>query len=170
MISNAAEVITSFLRDHGLDVPIRHEAQPCPHKPHRLPLGMCAVYVFSLSEAHGRTCPAGPNRVLKIGRVGPNSNARFQSQHYHPGSCQSNLAKSLVTEKGRWNYLGISHMDERAVGSWIKNTLDRDNFFLNGSDAAMPCFFSDMCGRCLGRYLKADRFPYKVHGGAFGRC
>src|SRR5206468_9608031 len=43
----------------GLNPPrsrIEHERQPATHRPHALPAGKCAVYVFSLSERYGRQC------------------------------------------------------------------------------------------------------------------
>lgn len=77
-------------------------------------------------------CPAGPNRVLKVGKVGANSAARFCSQHYLPGSAGSNLAKSLLNERVLWPYLGIEHLDSRGVKSWMCEHLDRDHIFVVG--------------------------------------
>ena len=113
---------------------IRHEKLLAPHEPTRLPSDRCAVYVFSLSEDYGSRCPAGPHRVLKVGKVGPNSNPRFQSQHYNPGSSGSNLAKSLLTSKILWPYLGITNLFEGVAGQWVKKNLDRDNFFLDAKE------------------------------------
>jgi hypothetical protein len=60
-----------------------------PHKrPNDLPLGKKCVYVFNL----GSNC-------LKVGQAGPNSKARFTSQHYTPNSAGSNLAKSMLRSK-----------------------------------------------------------------------
>jgi hypothetical protein len=60
---------------------------------------MCAAHVFSLSKNYGDRVPAGRNRILKVGKAGCNSNARFQSQHYNPSSAPSNLAHSLLEVK-----------------------------------------------------------------------
>jgi hypothetical protein len=110
---------------------IRHEVSPAPHSPPpRLPEGYAAVYIFSLSANYGATCPAGANRVLKVGKVGANSSARFCSQHYLPDSAKSNLAKSLITEKVLWNYLGIDALDEMTVKPWMLTHLDRDHVFV----------------------------------------
>ena len=49
---------------------ISHELLSAPHSHPRLPKGKCQVYCFSLTE--GVQCRAGPNRVLKVGKVGPN--------------------------------------------------------------------------------------------------
>lgn len=56
------------------------------HIPSNLPAGNMAVYVF-VSKT-GNCC-------YKIGKVGENSNARYQSQHYNATSSKSNLAKSI---------------------------------------------------------------------------
>ena len=65
---------------------IRVEALPAPHaSPSRLPAGQMAVYVFT----HG-------DDVLKVGKVGPKSQARYTSQHYSPGSAQSTFAASMI--------------------------------------------------------------------------
>jgi hypothetical protein len=112
-----------------------HEAKQAPHKPGPLPGGMCAVYVFSLSREHGATCAAGAHRVLKVGKAGAHSNARFQSQHYSCGSSQSNLAKSLLQARILWTYLGIESLTQENVGTWIKSHTDRDHFFVDTSEA-----------------------------------
>ena len=54
-----------------------------PHKPPaRLPNGQMAVYVFTFND-----------ECLRVGKVGPKSEARYVSQHYNPKSSKSNLAK-----------------------------------------------------------------------------
>ena len=90
------------------------------------------MYVFSLSSTHGATCPAGPGRVLKVGKVGANSNARFCSQHYLPGSARSNLAKSLLAERVLWPFLGIEDLVEAGVKAWMCLNLERDHVFIRG--------------------------------------
>jgi hypothetical protein len=94
--------------------------------------------------------------VLKVGKVGPKSNARFQSQHYNPGSSNSNLAKALLASRGLWLYLGITALDESTVASWIKNHFDRDNFYLDAADV-------EHLG-ALEKYIKA-RFGPAFEGG-----
>lgn len=52
-----------------------------PHlPPTKLPLVKMAVYVFS----------KGPE-VLKVGKVGAKSQARYTSQHYNPGSARRTI-------------------------------------------------------------------------------
>lgn len=58
---------------------------------------------------------------MKIGKAGPNSNARFLSQHYNPNSAMSNLAKSILSDVNMQN-LGIT---EQNVGDWIKQNCRR---------------------------------------------
>ena len=81
-----------------------------------LPKGKTAVYVFSYKE-----------RFLKVGRVGPRSQARYKSQHYNPCSSRSNLAKSLLKNESaaRDHCLTVEN-----VGGWIKDKTDRVNFIL----------------------------------------
>src|SRR5712691_3494437 len=88
-------------------VEIAVESQLAPHKPHKLSVDKCAVYVFSLSSMHGSRCPAGRGRVLKVGKAGPNCSPRFQSQHYNVGSAPSTLSGMLLKGRILWPYLGI---------------------------------------------------------------
>ena len=82
-----------------------------PHlQPHCLPKGKMAVYTFVYEGA-----------VLKIGKAGPNSNARYTSQHYNPKSAMSNLAKSILSDK---EMLGKG-INEENVGEWIKQNCRR---------------------------------------------
>jgi hypothetical protein len=114
-------------------VALAHEHLGAPHRPpSKLPPASTAVYVFSLSSAYGATCAAGPDRVLKVGKVGANSAARFCSQHYLPGSAGSNLAKSLLNERVLWPYLGIEQLDVGGVKAWMCEHLDRDHIFVAG--------------------------------------
>ncbi len=94
------------------------EILPAPHKPpSALPKGKVAVYVFIWQ-----------GRCLKVGKVGPKSQPRFTSQHYHPASSNSNLAKSLIAGQSK---IGVSEITEINVGDWIRTNVDRINFFLD---------------------------------------
>src|SRR3984893_7794355 len=64
---------------------IRVEVLNKPHKPSGLPTGRMAVYCFFLN-----------GQALKVGIAGPNSDARYRSQHYNPNSAQSTLARSIL--------------------------------------------------------------------------
>jgi hypothetical protein len=71
------------------------------------------------------TAPAGGGKVLKVGRAGPNSVARFTSQHYSPGSARSTLAGSIIRYPIRWPWLGITTEDAASIRSWMTANLDR---------------------------------------------
>ena len=93
------------------------EELPAPHKaPERLPNGKMAIYIFQYRD-----------KTLKVGKVGPNSRARYTSQHYNFKSSQSNLAASLL--KG-YETLGLSKMSEENVAQWIKTHTHRTNLLL----------------------------------------
>lgn len=135
LISNFLEALATARRGEPRNG-LAHEVQHAPHKAHSLPTGKCSVYVFSICGAWGKNCIAGANFVLKIGKVGPNSNPRFQYQHYNPNSAGSNVAKSLLRSRILWPYLGISGLTEAHVGDWIRQNTDRDHFYLDGVDKA----------------------------------
>jgi hypothetical protein len=119
----------------GWPCAVRVERLPAPHRPPPLPTGFGAVYAFSLSEAAAPRAPAGAGAVLKVGRVGPNSAARFTWQHYQPGSARSSLARSLLRYKIMWPWLGIDHLDEAGVRAWMLQNLDRTHFYVPGDRA-----------------------------------
>ncbi len=81
----------------------------------KLPKGEIATYIFL--DKHLIEC-------FKVGKVGENSNARFQFQHYSPKSAKSNLAKSILSDN---EILGVT---EKNVEQWIKNNTTRVNVFL----------------------------------------
>jgi hypothetical protein len=96
------------------------EQLPAPHvAPARLPAGMMAVYVFSLGD-----------EVLKVGKVGPNSHARYVYQHYNAGSAMSTLAGSLLADKTQPQVVDLDPAD---VSEWIKRNIDRVNFVVSAS-------------------------------------
>jgi len=138
MIRIPETLISEFrnaIKDLGLACgEIQHEAQPAPHRLHKLPEGKCALYAFSLSRGYGERCPAGAGRVLKVGKAGPNSNARLQSHHYEPGRAPSTLAATLIDSTILWHYLGIMELRSEQVGHWIRANTDRDNFYFDSRD------------------------------------
>ncbi len=69
-----------------------------------------------------------------MGKAGPKSNARFQSQHYNPRSAQSTLAGALMKSRILWSYLGSAELTAAEVGNWIRRNTDRDNFYLTSAD------------------------------------
>lgn len=87
-----------------------------PHNPENLPSGKMAVYIFVFE-----------NQMVKVGRVGAKSNARFKVQHYNPNSSKSNLAKSILQDENMKKYgLGIDN-----VGEWIKTNTRRIDIILD---------------------------------------
>lgn len=86
-----------------------------PHKRRAsLPSGKIAIYGFYFKD-----------KWLKIGRVGPKSQARFISQHYNPNSSKSNLAKSLMNDPEMSLVIGND------PGKWIETNCHRVNIFLS---------------------------------------
>ena len=93
------------------------EELPAPHlPPTHLPAGHMAVYVFSLGSD-----------ALKVGKVGPKSQARYTSQHYNPRSASSTLAASLIADAG---YIGLDGMEMTTIGNWIRTNVDRVNILV----------------------------------------
>ena len=120
---------------------IVHELQVAPHQPHKLPAGKGAVYVFSLSAGWGEQCAAGPGCVLKVGKVGPKSNARFESQHYNADSAPSTLAARLLQHPEVWEPLGLSAPNKASINTWLRARVDRDNFYVAGEDGGLRSLF-----------------------------
>ena len=89
-----------------------------PHTPGALQRGTMGVYTFLYQD-----------EFLKIGKAGPNSYARFFSQHYHPQSAMSNLAKSILADD-RMQELGITREN---VGNWIMRNTRRIDVVLHNS-------------------------------------
>jgi hypothetical protein len=112
-------------------LPGRDAAGPTPQ--FFAPVGLWAVYVFALSQQ--ARCEAGTGRVLKVGRVGAHSNARFQSQHYSAAAAGSTLARSLLKYRVLWPWLGIDRLDESTVRTWMLANLDRVNLYVPASNA-----------------------------------
>ena len=124
------EAITDFLKVTSLAGneivcdEIDVEILPKPHKPpSRLPYRKMAVYSFFLD-----------GMVLKVGKAGPNSHARYSSQHYNASSAASTLAGSILRNP---RAVGLSNLDPNAVGRWIRQHTDRVNLLLP-ADAGDP--------------------------------
>jgi hypothetical protein len=96
----------------------------CPHEPEPLPSGMMAVYIFIYND-----------EILKIGKVGSQSNARFVYQHYIPKSSKSNLAKSLLSDSQ--SPISPDGIDDQSIGAWMKSKLQRIDILVEKS-AGMP--------------------------------
>jgi hypothetical protein len=137
MVNNASFLIGEFYKALRRHAPahykrnsICHELLKAPHDNPDMPPAKCAVYVFSLASV--AKCPAGANRVLKVGRVGQNSNARFKHQHYRPGSANSTLSASIKNNPILWKYLGVGEKVQD-FGKWLRENTDRDHFFIDAA-------------------------------------
>ncbi len=92
------------------------EFLPAPHhRPRRLPTGKMAVYGFWFDGAW-----------LKIGQVGPRSNARYTSQHYG-FNAGSTLAKSVRRDAAIRTIAGLAEDSEAGWAEWIERETSRVN-------------------------------------------
>lgn len=108
-----AELGHSPLTDGDLEV----EYLDAPHRPpSRLPTGKMAIYGFW-----------GDGCWLKIGMAGPNSAARYTSQHYNSGSAPSTLAGSLVVSK---LMSSVADFDRTRPSDWIRSSTHRVNVLI----------------------------------------
>ncbi len=125
MIWNPEQIRVDFLRvarTAGTEIQpddIDIETLEMPHRPMPLPAGKIAVFVFSDTD-----------RVLTVSMTGPNSNPRYQYQHYSVKGAPSTLARSLRED----SYMVQRHrLNDDNVGDWIKRRTDRVNFLLDES-------------------------------------
>lgn len=110
--------VTALARAPFTTDAIHVEIMPKPHQaPSTLPIGRMAVYAFFLN-----------GQALKVGKVGPNSAARYTSQHYNAASAKSCLAKSILANAPKVGAVGV---DAAFVGDWIKTNTDRVNLLLS---------------------------------------
>lgn len=107
-----------------LDITIEILESGEAHIPSQLPRESMAVYIFM--DKNNDIC-------LKVGKVGGNSNARYQSQHYNPESSQSNLAKSILNDPA----YNIDSDSRKNIGHWIRQNTKRINLKLH-SDKGIP--------------------------------
>ncbi len=119
-VAEFEEIILGVTAAAGRKVEDRYEIvdRGKPHVPRTLKRGKMGIYTFLYEDD-----------FLKIGKAGPNSNARFFSQHYLPGSAQSNLSRSILADD-RMSGLGIT---EENVGDWIKQNTRRIDILLDAS-------------------------------------
>lgn len=130
---------------------------PNQHPPARLPAGKVAVYGFW-----------GDGEWLKVGHVGPKSNARYTMQHYSPGSAGSTLAKSLQNDNHMRNVAGF---DPKKPGEWVKSSTHRVNIVLpeawKGAPLALLEAFLHVClrPRYEGRTKQRQANPKPLDAG-----
>jgi hypothetical protein len=118
---------------------------PKPHRqPSAQPPGMLAVYTFWFFD-----------RCLKVGKAGPNSNARYCSHHYGAKRAPSTLARHFLNAQ---SMLEISGLDERTIGAWICDNCDRIDFLLPPGTEFKCCHCSTFSSNAdFGRSLKASK-------------
>lgn len=138
MINNAQQLIDAFVADMahyaGQTVDpngITFDSWIAPHQPKDLPAGKAAVYVFSIRA--NANVPAGANRVIKVGKAGPNSNNRFRYQHYASGSANSTLAAAIENNALLWGFIGYPGKGTD-TGAWLRKNTDRNNFYFSDHD------------------------------------
>jgi hypothetical protein len=111
------EIVARLAGDPIFRAEIEVEYLDAPHRPpSRLPAGKMAVYGFW-----------SDGDWLKVGKVGPNSNARYTSQHYNAESAMSTLAGSLVNDPRMRTVAGFEPL---APGVWIKAATHRVSILL----------------------------------------
>jgi hypothetical protein len=122
----------AWAAEHGLrGVASRRESLGMPHRPTPLAPGWQGIYGFRWQS-----------KWLKIGKAGPNTQARWLSQHYGLGRALSTLASSLVKyclapqehpELPGLRAL-IRRVDPNELGEWIKRNTERVNVLI-GAEA-----------------------------------
>ena len=114
--------------------------QKAPHEPGQLREGKMAVYIFVYND-----------RVLKIGKAGSDSNARFQSHHYAPSRAKSTLARSLLSDP---EMVANEEITESNVGDWIRQNCRRIDIFI---DAKLGKFLLSLIEAAL-QYKYAPKY------------
>jgi hypothetical protein len=131
---------------------IEVEYCPAPHEqPKTLPPKRMAVYVFMYGD-----------RCLKVGKAGPNSAARFCSQHYGT-QAPSTLAKSLMK---RPDVIGASNVDESNVKALIRDKTTRVNFLIPSQYGVFALSLLEAFIQCLLQ-PKFEGFASQRAGEAF---
>jgi hypothetical protein len=128
---------------------IQHECLPPPHTPPtriapQQPIpgwdkGLQATYAFFLGDL-----------CLKVGKVSPNSTARFTSQHYGI-TTGSTLAKSLLAQRDA--IAGLQTLSETSVGPWLKRNTSRFHVFLHSEQPAAALSLLEAFLQCRFRPL-----------------
>ena len=153
---NLSDLVAGYAascRSAGLTPPVglKLETLTAPHSPHALPKGFGAVYVFALTDGY-RAGEVAPGRALKVGKAGPTSNARFQSQHYSATSAPSTLSRSLVETPVLWPLLGVDEMSAGTVRDWLLVNTDRHHVFLPADEYPLH-------GTLVEKYLRGVLGP-----------
>lgn len=116
-----------FLQITGIKVDARFFHKGPLHQPSALPRGKQGVYVF-LTDDH----------CFKVGKAGPKSKARWNSQHYClDDTTPSAFTKSIIKNKERFKsyfsesqHTEIEQLAKDNIGNWIKNNISRIELLL----------------------------------------
>ncbi len=136
----AGRLATLDIQRHNL----RAEILQAPHRrPTSLPAATQAVYAFLLGE----TC-------LKVGKAGPQTQARFTSQHYGD-KAPSTLAKSIIKDRGPILQLIQPHargevetLTIASIGHWLEQNTQRFHIFLPASAPSYALSFAEAFTQC----------------------
>jgi hypothetical protein len=114
----AAAIAAELILDRSQ---ITAQVHPAPHQqPPNLPSGKVALYAWFYCE----------DRCLKCGKAGPNTKARYTSQHYNARSASSTLAQSLIDFGAR---IGVTGLSPETAGDWIKQNTTRVNLLFRAN-------------------------------------
>ena len=116
------EVISKFNELSSTKVDVMFMEKGMTHIPTPLSKDRHGVYVFY-----------NENNCFKVGKAGPNSQARWSSNHYHVyKTTRSSLAKSILYNKEKVkkyyqpvHYVGINRLDNTNIKEWMKSNLSR---------------------------------------------
>jgi hypothetical protein len=120
--------------------------QQNPHAPPLLGKNQMAIYIFVYKDD-----------CLKVGKVGPNSQARYSYQHYNINSSRSNLANSLINDLPNDKWEGLTPEN---VAEWIKQNTNRFNILLD-VEQGMP--FLNLLEAFLQYHLKPCFEGYGIY-------
>ena len=127
---NDAEVnLTAFCEENGLRRTLfSTEYYPAPqHRPPRLPYGKMGVYGFLMERLE---------EWLKIGKLGPKSQARSVSHHYLEGNAASCLPRSIWSDP---EMSEVSEMDRYELREWILQNISRMNILISAGRTKASC-------------------------------
>lgn len=136
------------------------EFHPAPHsRPRTLPQGRQAVYGFILD-----------GRCLKVGKAGPESKARYTSQHYNPNSSGSNLSNSILRGVHRLTSIVSPHfvedlasLNEQTFGGWLERHVARFNILIDMKYEEYEVSLLEAFFQCRLRPLFEGRSPDGHH-------
>lgn len=118
----ANKIKTEFERITNITCEAKFMRAGIEHEPTTLGRSKCGVYVF-LNESH----------CFKVGKAGPNSQARWNSHHYClDETTPSTLPKSIIKNKTKFKkcfpvdkHAAIDNIKKENIRTWVTNNLSR---------------------------------------------